>query len=40
MLEIAPNPDLMQRDGIHPNVEAQPRITQWMQPWIINALKK
>ncbi len=40
MLEIAPNPNLMQRDGIHPNVEAQPRITQWMQPWIINALKK
>lgn len=40
MLDIAPNPDLMQRDGIHPNVEAQPQITQWMAPWIIDALKK
>ena len=40
MLDIAPNPALMQRDGIHPNVDAQPQITQWMQPWIINALKK
>ncbi|QIR14187.1 arylesterase [Shewanella aestuarii] len=39
MQEIAPNPELMQRDGIHPNVDAQPKITQWMLPWITNALK-
>nr|WP_226415881.1 arylesterase [Shewanella glacialimarina] len=39
MQQIAPNPALMQRDGIHPNVEAQPVITQWMKPWIIDALK-
>ncbi|WP_405127351.1 arylesterase [Shewanella donghaensis] len=40
MLEIAPNPELMQRDGIHPNQDAQPQITQWMSPWIKDALKK
>lgn len=40
MQEIAPNPDLMQRDGIHPNEDAQPKITQWMSPWIIDAVKK
>ncbi|WP_220755670.1 MULTISPECIES: arylesterase [Shewanella] len=40
MMDIAANSDLMQRDGIHPNQEAQPKITQWMQPWIMNALKK
>ncbi|WP_434940665.1 arylesterase [Shewanella sp. HL-SH8] len=40
MQQIAPNPALMQRDGIHPNVEAQPVITQWMKPWIIETLKK
>lgn len=39
MQDIAPNPELMQRDGIHPNVAAQPKITQWMLPWITNALK-
>ena len=40
MQDIAPTPSLMQRDGIHPNVEAQPIITQWMKPWIIDVLKK
>ena len=40
MQDIAPNPSLMQRDGIHPNVDAQPIITQWMKPWIIDGLKK
>ena len=39
MLEIAPRPELMQRDGIHPNQDAQPKITQWMSPWIKDALK-
>ena len=40
MQDIAPTPSLMQRDGIHPNVEAQPIITQWMKPWIIDVLEK
>ncbi|MGL4515934.1 MAG: arylesterase [Shewanella sp.] len=40
MQEIAPFPELMQRDGIHPNEKAQPKITQWMQPWITKALEK
>ncbi|MBR9729252.1 arylesterase [Shewanella intestini] len=39
MQEIAPNKALMQRDSIHPNAQAQPQITQWMQPWIEKALK-
>ncbi|MGL5390556.1 MAG: arylesterase [Shewanella sp.] len=40
MQEIAPFPELMQRDGIHPNEKAQAKITQWMQPWITKALEK
>ncbi|NKF51747.1 arylesterase [Shewanella sp. WXL01] len=39
MQEIAPNKDLMQRDGIHPNASAQPQITQWMQPYIEQVLE-
>ena len=38
MQDIAPHPELMQRDGIHPNEKAQAQITTWMQPWIENAL--
>ncbi|MGI2260179.1 arylesterase [Shewanella sp. GXUN23E] len=38
MTDIAPHPDLMQRDGIHPNEQAQQQITQWMQPWISQAV--
>lgn len=38
MTEIAPNPQLMQSDGIHPNEKAQPQITSWMRPWIESAL--
>lgn len=34
MTEIAIKPELMQRDGIHPNKQAQPLITELMQPWI------
>jgi acyl-CoA thioesterase-1 len=30
----------MQRDGIHPNEKAQAKITQWMKPWIIEALNE
>ena len=38
MQKIATNKDLMQRDGIHPNEQAQASITQWMQPWITQEL--
>ncbi len=38
MTVIAPQADLMQRDGIHPNEAAQPKITQWMKPWISEAV--
>ncbi|AZG72771.1 arylesterase [Shewanella livingstonensis] len=34
MQDIAADKALMQRDGIHPNEQAQPIITQWMLPWI------
>ncbi|WP_417761606.1 arylesterase [Shewanella sp.] len=38
MKEIAPHPELMQRDGIHPNKQAQPKITEFMLPYIEKAL--
>lgn len=38
MQDIAPHPELMQRDGIHPNEQAQEKIATWMQPWIEKAL--
>ncbi|WP_220733249.1 arylesterase [Shewanella morhuae] len=38
MQDIAPHPELMQRDGIHPNEKAQEKIATWMQPWIESAL--
>ncbi|MGI1988178.1 arylesterase [Shewanella glacialipiscicola] len=38
MQDIAPYPELMQRDGIHPNEKAQAKIATWMQPWIESAL--
>lgn len=38
MTEIAIKPELMQRDGLHPNKQAQPLITELMQPWIAQAL--
>lgn len=38
MQDIAPYPELMQRDGIHPNEKAQTKIANWMQPWIEKAL--
>lgn len=38
MKEIAVHPELMQRDGIHPNTEAQPQITQFILPWVNQAL--
>lgn len=34
MQDIAADKSLMQRDGIHPNEQAQDKITQWMLPWI------
>ncbi|MGX9462352.1 arylesterase [Shewanella sp. A14] len=38
MQDIAADKSLMQRDGIHPNEHAQASITQWMLPWITQAL--
>ncbi|QSX34960.1 arylesterase [Shewanella avicenniae] len=38
MTVIAPYPELMQRDGIHPNTQAQPKITEFMLPYIAQAL--
>ncbi len=38
MKEIAPHPELMQRDGIHPNKQAQPKITEFMLPYVEKAL--
>lgn len=38
MREIAPHPELMQRDGIHPNKQAQAKITAFMLPYIESAL--
>lgn len=40
MQDIAPNPELMQRDGIHPNQAAQAKITQFMLPWITQAVSQ
>lgn len=39
MVKIAPDLSLMQADGIHPNEKAQPLITEWMRPWIENAIE-
>ena len=38
MKEIAIHPELMQRDGIHPNTDAQPQITQFILPWLTKAI--
>ncbi|QDE33186.1 arylesterase [Shewanella polaris] len=38
MQKIATDTNLMQRDGIHPNEQAQASITQWMLPWITQEL--
>ncbi|MCL1098281.1 arylesterase [Shewanella gelidii] len=38
MEQVAVDPSLMQRDGIHPNTEAQPIITAFMLPWITQEL--
>lgn len=38
MVDIAPNPELMQRDGIHPNRQAQPIIVDFMKRELIKAL--
>nr|WP_035387450.1 arylesterase [Ferrimonas senticii] len=37
MTEIAPKPELMQRDGIHPNRQAQPLIADFLEPWLLPA---
>ncbi|ABZ77161.1 Arylesterase [Shewanella halifaxensis HAW-EB4] len=38
MEQIAIDPSLMQRDGIHPNQKAQPAIAEFMLPWLKQAL--
>ncbi len=38
MEPVAVDPNLMQRDGIHPNADAQPIITEFVYPWINKAL--
>ncbi|MDN5370433.1 MAG: acyl-CoA thioesterase [Shewanella sp.] len=39
MTVIAPHPELMQRDGIHPNEQAQLTISEFMLPWVQKALE-
>jgi acyl-CoA thioesterase I len=39
MQEIAPYPELMQADGLHPNEAAQAKISEWMLPWLTKALE-
>ncbi|RYV04154.1 arylesterase [Shewanella sp. OPT22] len=35
MTEIAPHPELMQKDGIHPNEKAQDKIVEFVRPWLM-----
>lgn len=37
MEPIAPNVELMQADGIHPNRQAQPLIADFVEPWFLQA---
>ncbi|WP_298445672.1 arylesterase [uncultured Ferrimonas sp.] len=37
MEPIAPQPQLMQADGIHPNKQAQPLIADFMEKWLLLA---
>lgn len=39
MTSIATDNTLMQRDGIHPNAKAQPKIAEFMLPWLQQAVK-
>ncbi len=34
LADIALNPELMQRDGLHPNADAQPILAEQMQGWL------
>ncbi|WP_299788802.1 arylesterase [uncultured Shewanella sp.] len=38
MTQIATKPELMQRDGIHPNTLAQADIAEFVLPWVKDAL--
>lgn len=40
MREVALNPDLMQSDGIHPNLAAQPKIAALMEPQLRELLEQ
>ena len=39
MKDIAIYPELMQRDGIHPNAQAQMQIADFVQPWVPQILE-
>ncbi len=39
MEQIAVHPELMQRDGIHPNEKAQSKIADFMKPYLLQAVK-
>ena len=39
MKDIAIYPELMQRDGIHPNAQAQMQIADFVQPWVTQILE-
>ncbi|OHY53172.1 arylesterase [Shewanella algae] len=39
MTEIAPFPELMLADGLHPNEKAQPKITAFVLPWVESAIE-
>ena len=39
MTDVALDPSMMQRDGIHPNAKAQPTIANFMQEQLVPLLK-
>ncbi|WP_418346670.1 arylesterase [Shewanella psychrophila] len=39
MKDIAIYPELMQRDGIHPNAQAQEQIAEFVQPWVTKSFQ-
>lgn len=39
MEQIATNPDYVQNDGIHPTAEAQPKIADFLEPYLLKLVK-
>lgn len=39
MEKIATNPDYVQNDGIHPTAEAQPKIADFLEPYLLELVK-